>query len=203
MKFKLKYSNLSLIIILSFLIFSSCQDINFKFSLNRLEEYCLSEYIHEKTLVIYNVSSTSNKTKYAQYFYGELRINRVMKDYKFPFITDKTGDYELCITNYDHILIEVNFSLKYGIGAKDFSSISKKKDLKPIEFIVENLEDKARDISKIITFEHNKYKWIENLLDELSNKIIIFSFCIISCMVFVSILEMIFLKKFMKKRKLI
>ena len=203
MKFKIKYYNLSLIIILSFLTFSSCQDINFKFSLNRLEEYCLSEYIHEKTLVIYNVSSTSNKTKYAQYFYGELRINRVMKDYKFPFITDKTGDYELCITNYDHILIKVNFSIKYGIGAKDFSSISKKKDLKPIEFIVENLEDKARDISKIITFEHNKYKWIENLLDELSNKIIIFSFCIISCMVFVSILEMIFLKKFMKKRKLI
>ena len=198
--------NFLIIIKISFLIFSSFsspQEINFRFSLNRLEEYCFSEYFQEKTYVIYNVSSTSKQTKYIHKFYNEVRINRIMKEFKLPFTTEKSGDYELCIMNYDHALIEVNFSLKYGFGAKDYSSIAKKKDLKITELIVEKIEDRAKDIAKIISFEKNKNNKIENILDELLNKIIIFSVCIIICMIVVGFLEVSYLKQYLKNRKII
>ena len=192
-----------IIIKLSLLIFSSSQEINFKFTLNRLEEYCLSESFQEKTFVIYNISSTSIETKYIYKFYNEVLINNIMQKFNFPFTTKKSGDYELCIMNYDHHLIEVNFSLKYGLAAKDYSSIAKKKDLKPTELIVEKMEDRARDIAKIISFEKNKSIGIEGILDELLNKIIIYSTSIVICMIFVGILEIVYLKKFMKNRKII
>ena len=127
----------------------------------------------------------------------------MMKEFKFPYSTEKSGDYELCIINYDYDLIEVNFSMKYGLGAKDYSSIAKKKDLKPTELIVEKMEDKAKDIAKIISFEKNKNIGIEGILDELLNKIIIYSTTIVICMIFVGILEIVYLKKFMQKRKII
>ena len=126
-----------------------------------------------------------------------------MKDLNVPFTTEQTGDYELCIMNYDHILIELNFSLKYGLGAKDYSSIARKKDLKPTELIVEKMEDRARDIVKILSFERNKYIRTDKILDELCIKIMAYSILIVICMVSVGVLEIIYLKKFMKKRKVI
>ena len=192
-----------IIIKLSLLIFSSSQEINFKFTLNRLKEYCLSETFQEKTFVIYNVSSSSIETKFIYKFFNEVLIIDMMKEFKFPYSTEKSGDYELCIINYDYDLIEVNFSMKYGLGAKDYSSIAKKKDLKPTELIVEKMEDKAKDIAKIISFEKNKSIGIEGILDELLNKIIIYSTTIVICMIFVGILEIVYLKKFMQKRKII
>ena len=185
------------------LIISSSKEINLKFSLERLEEYCLSEYLEEKTYVIHDISSNSTKTQYIHKYDNIYLIHRITKEFQFPYVTEKSGDYEICITNYDHILIEVNFSMKYGLDAKDYSEISKKKDLKPTELILEKMEDKARDLAKIIIFEKNKYMKIINIFDELYNKICIFSFCVVICMIFVGILEMIYLKKFMKKRKLI
>ena len=192
-----------IIIKLSLLIFSSSQEINFKFTLNRLKEYCLSETFQEKTFVIYNVSSSSIETKFIFKFFNEVLIIDMMKEFKFPYSTEKSGDYELCIINYDYDLIEVNFSMKYGLGAKDYSSIAKKKDLKPTELIVEKMEDRARNIAKIISFEKNKSIGIEGILDELLNKIIIYSTSIVICMIFVGILEIVYLKKFMKNRKII
>ena len=192
-----------IIIKLSLLIFSWSQEINFKFTLNRLKEYCLSESFQEKTLVIYNISSSSIETKFIFKFFNEVLINNMMNEFKFPFTTEKSGDYELCIRNFDHQLIEVNFSMKYGLAAKDYSSIAKKKDLKPTELIVEKMEDRARDIAKIISFEKNKNIGIEGILDELLNEIIIYSTTIVICMIFVGILEIVCLKKFMQNRKII
>ena len=192
-----------IIIKLSLLIFSWSQEINFKFTLNRLKEYCLSESFQEKTFVIYNISSSSIETKFIFKFFNEVLINNMMNEFKFPFTTEKSGDYELCIRNFDHQLIEVNFSMKYGLAAKDYSSIAKKKDLKQTELIVEKMEDRARDIAKIISFEKNKNIGIEGILDELLNEIIIYSTIIVICMIFVGILEIVCLKKFMQNRKII
>ena len=200
----IKNNILFLILIkLSLLIFSSSQEINFKFTLKRLEEYCLAESIPENTLVIYNITSSSNKTKYILRFSNDIHIYKIMKDLNVPFTTERTGDYELCIMNYDHILIELNFSLKYGLGAKDYSSIARKKDLKPTELIVEKMEDRARDIVKILSFERNKYIRTDKILNELCIKIMAYSILIVICMVSVGVLEIIYLKKFMKKRKVI
>ena len=203
MKLIKKKFHFLIIIKLSLLIYTSSQEINFRFSLKRLEEYCLSEYFNENTFVIYNVTSSSIDTKYIHKYYNEVRIIKVMKEFKLPYAVEKSGDYELCIMNYDHVLIEVNFFLKYGLGAKDYSSIAKKKDLKPTELIVEKMEDRAKDIAKIISFEKNKDNNIEEILDELLNKIIFFSVCIIFCMIVVGILEIVYLKDYLKNRKII
>ena len=105
--------------------------------------------------------------------------------------------------NYDYVVIEVNYSMKYGLGAKDYSSVARKKDLKDTELILEKIEDRAKDVGNIVKFEKNKYLKIENILDQLCNTTMLSSISIVIIMVIVGILEIIFLKKYMKKRKLI
>ena len=192
-----------IIIKLSLLIFSSSQELNFKFSIKKFEEYCLSQYLEKQTYVIYNITSNSSKTKFIQKYDNAYLKHRIAQEFQLPYVTEKTGDYEICIINNDHFLIEVNFSMKYGLGAKDYSEVSKRKDLKPTELILEKMEDKARDLAKIISFEESKYIKIVNIFDELCNKILVFSCCIVICMIVVGILEIIYLKKFLKKRKII
>ena len=157
----------------------------------------------EQTLVIYNISSTSVKTKYILKYIHDIHLRKIIKELKLSFVSEKSGDYELCIMNYDYVVIEVNFSMKYGLGAKDYSSVARKKDLKDTELILEKIEDRAKDVGNIVKFEKNKYLKIENILDQLCNTTMLSSISIVIIMVIVGILEIIFLKKYMKKRKLI
>ena len=109
----------------------------------------------------------------------------------------------MCITGLDKNISEIHFTLKYGIDAKDYSSLARSKDLKPIDLALEKLDDRAKDISKGISFSQFKDRNFEKILDKVSSKVIIFSIVIICCMLFVGYLEAIYLKNFMRRRKLI
>ena len=37
----------------------------------------------------------------------------MMKEFKFPFTTEKSGDYELCIINYDYDLYYLLYVLSH------------------------------------------------------------------------------------------
>ena len=41
-----------------------------------------------------------------------------------------------CVKNPNNVPVNVNFNLKYGVAAKDYSEVAKAKDLKPIELDV-------------------------------------------------------------------
>ena len=60
---------------------------------------------------------------------------------KESFTTYVGGYYECCIKNLHNEENEVNFELKYGVAAKDYSEVAKTKDLKPMELNLLKLED--------------------------------------------------------------
>ena len=70
----------------------------------------------------------------------------------------------------------IYFILKYGVGAKDYSSLARTKDLKPVDLALEKLKDKVKDLSKRISFSQSKDNNFENIFDNISSKIMIFSF---------------------------
>ena len=192
-----------LIINFYLIIFTICEKYDFKFKLRRLDENCFSEYFPDKTLVIYKITSTSEKTRFQLRFENEIKVSKLTKELLLPFTTFEGGDYEMCITGLDKNISEIHFTLKYGIDAKDYSSLARSKDLKPIDLALEKLDDRAKDISKGISFSQFKDRNFEKILDKVSSKVIIFSIVIICCMLFVGYLEAIYLKNFMRRRKLI
>jgi len=194
---------LSIIIFFSFLSQINNQKIDFRFNLRKLDENCFSEYFPDKTLVIYNITSTSKKMKILFKFENDVRVGRKTDEFFLSIITEKGGNYEICITNLDKTIHTVNFSLKYGVGAKDYSSIPRAKDLKPVDLALEKLSDKAKDMSKQISFSQRNEKIFESFFEILSSKVVMFSFLIIICMILVGYYEIIYLKNFMRRRKII
>ena len=99
--------------------------------------------------------------------------------------------------------VEILFALKYGVGAKDYSSIARAKDLKPVDLALEKLSDRAKDMSHRISFSQSHEDMFEFFLDSISSKVMIFSSIVIVIMILVGYMETLYLKNFMRRRKII
>ena len=204
MKVSLKFFNYFLFIIINSLILTSCQESRFKFMLDSKIEECFSEYFPDKTLVIYEISSPGSKNKYRLINPKKAVVEeKENSDFNHPFTTYEGGVYEICITNLENKPNEIEFSVKYGVGAKDYSSIARAKDLKPVDLALEKLSDRAKEMSHRISFSQSHENIFEKFLDSISSKVMIFSSIIMCIMMVVGYMETLYLKNFMRRRKII
>ena len=200
----LSYVYYIVFIFIDLLILCSCQEIKFRFFLPSNVEECFSEYFPDKTLVIYEISSPASNNKYVITNPKKGIIEeKTDASFIYPFTTYEGGVYELCITNLANEVSDIEFSLKYGVGAKDYSSIARAKDLKPVDLALEKLSDRAKDMSHRISFSQSHENVFEKFLDSISSKIMLFSFIVIGIMVVVGYMETLYLKNFMRRRKII
>ena len=200
----LSYGYYIAFIFIDLLILCSCQEIKFRFFLPSNVEECFSEYFPDKTLVIYEISSPASNNKYVITNPKKGIIEeKTDASFIYPFTTYEGGVYELCITNLANEVSDIEFSLKYGVGAKDYSSIARAKDLKPVDLALEKLSDRAKDMSHRISFSQSHENVFEKFLDSISSKIMLFSFIVIGIMVVVGYMETLYLKNFMRRRKII
>ena len=189
---------------LNILLLISCQQSIFRFNLEPNIEECFSEYFPDKTLVIFEVSSDEGKCRYVLTNPKKVVVeDKQSVDYTYPFTTYEGGVYEICITNLERKKLEILFALKYGVGAKDYSSIARAKDLKPVDLALEKLSDRAKDLSHRISFSQSHENVFESFLDSISSKVMIFSSIVIVIMILVGYMETLYLKNFMRRRKII
>ena len=202
---KLIITNLPILIIIFINLFflSSCQEVKFKFHLKRIDEYCLTEYFPDKTLIIFKVNSDSHRIKCEVTYDDKPIMTKVTNEFIYPFTTNEGGDYSMCVTNLDTKDEDINFSLEYGVGAKDYSSIARAKDLKPVDLALEKLSDRAKQLSRFISYNQGHEKIFENILDEISSKLMIYSSIVICIMIIVGYIETLYLQNFMRRRKII
>ncbi len=198
------YSQIILLIIINLITLIYCQEFSFRFSLEPKGEECFSEYFPDKTLVIYEISSFEVKNKY-KLINPKKAIVEEKEDnsFNYPFTTYEGGVYEICITNVEQNPADIQFSVKYGVGAKDYSSIARAKDLKPVDLALEKLSDRAKDMSHRISFSQSHENVFEKFLDSISSKVMIFSTIVICIMILVGYMETLYLKNFMRRRKII
>ena len=193
-----------LFLFLNILLLISCQQSIFRFNLEPNIEECFSEYFPDKTLVIFEVASDEGKCRYVLTNPKKVVIeDKQSVDYTYPFTTYEGGVYEICITNLERKKLEILFALKYGVGAKDYSSIARAKDLKPVDLALEKLSDRAKDMSHRISFSQSHENVFESFLDSVSSKVMIFSSIVIVIMILVGYMETLYLKNFMRRRKII
>jgi hypothetical protein len=133
---------------------------------------------------------------------GKIIYRQTNTSHSFTTTTQDNGYVNICFENKGKPT-NASIALKYGIAAKDFSSLAKTKDLQPIDFEIEKIKYQSRSIERANKRANSQMRIFENKLDLLSNKIVICSIIIISIMIFIGILETIYLKKFMQRRKLI
>lgn len=95
----------------------------------------------------------------------------------------------------------LKISITHGLKAKDYSLITKYKDLLPIDNLLNQIEEKVEEIEKIIN-ESSKYdKVIDFYFQQITDKIYNYFFLCSLFILLTGIFEFSYLKNFISRRK--
>ena len=192
------------ILIISLLL-NLTKSVQFAFKIPANKIYCTGEYITENTVALFGMISNSNRFK-AEIFdpknkmlyskTGELEI-------KLSLTAAENGNHQVCITNNDRKEIQIDFEFLSGIQAQDYTDIAKESNLKPIGNSVKKVEDTIQYLIKDLTLVAKEEDRTLTVNDNISSNIYKFSFITLFAIIVIGVVETMFLKRYLHKRKII
>ena len=196
----------SLIILLSLFLFkiSLAQYHSFMMELEPGRERCLSEYYKSQTVVIFELTSNTPgiqlevKSPDGRILYHHNNYTSLCS-----ITTKSNGFYSVCAKNYARLMSEIQLSIKSGVNANDLSSVAKSKDLEPIDYELDKIIQKSPILDHFNKVSLQKQEQFSNRYKSISHKIILYSLLMIVGMVVIGVIETLYLKRFMEKRKII
>lgn len=136
MKNKIIYS---LIILINLL--NSCLTLRFFIDVKSKELKCIGEYIMENTLALFSASTPTSEIVSRLIDPNGITVYKKDNQYttKIAYTAKESGNYQFCLSNNSNQLQRVQFEVLVGVAAKDYSSIAKQSNLKPMEINVNEL----------------------------------------------------------------
>ena len=200
--------NQSLIIsILTFLLlinFSINQYSSFGMELDAFQERCLSEYYKSQTVIIIETySATQDMQLEVKAPDGRILFHNVNNTSLFSLNTAANGFYSICTKNLGRFSGEINLSIKSGVSANDFSSVAKSKDLEPIDYELDQMLKRQSMLNHFTKISQEKQNQFSVIYKNISSKIIFYSLLMIAGMIVIGVVETLYLKRFMERRKII
>ena len=168
------------------------------------QERCLTEYYTSQTVVIYELNSTSIETILeVRAPDGKILYHHIDSNSLFSLTTKNNGFYSVCAKNMDKYKNEVKLSIKSGISANDYSSVAKSKDLEPIDLELDKILKRQPLLNHFNKISLEKQNQFSSIYKSISSRIIFYSLIMICGMIAIGVIETLYLKKFMEKRKII
>ena len=200
--------NQSLIIsILTFILlinFSINQYSSFGMELDAFQERCLSEYYKSQTVIIIETySATQDMQLEVKAPDGRILFHNVNNTSLFSLNTAANGFYSICTKNLGRFSGEINLSIKSGVSANDFSSVAKSKDLEPIDYELDQMLKRQSMLNHFTKISQEKQNQFSVIYKNISSKIIFYSLLMILGMIVIGVVETLYLKRFMERRKII
>jgi hypothetical protein len=93
---------------------------------------------------------------------GSMFSKQSCADGKFAFTAPMQGEYQICFENLGMSQKQVKLDLKTGVHAKDYSSVAKKENLKPIEVELRRLEDQVQEVHTDMSYLREREEQMRN-----------------------------------------
>eukprot|EP00164_Ancoracysta_twista_P016169 GFYU01027006.1.p1 GENE.GFYU01027006.1~~GFYU01027006.1.p1 ORF type:complete len:216 (+),score=50.44 GFYU01027006.1:42-650(+) len=93
----------------------------------------------------------------------------------FAFTSSTSGDFYTCFENTDALQKGINFSLKTGVDAKDFSKVAKKDNLKPLEVELLKMEETVDEINDEMHYMRSREALMRNTNESTNARVLWFS----------------------------
>ena len=193
------------LIILFFVLIKSSISISCAFDIKPNSRYCIGEYLSEDTVAIFhiktkkknlsiNINDPKGRTLYSKKSQSEIRAS---------LTASESGNYEVCVKNNNKNEILLEFELLTGIEAQDSSLIAKESSIQPAEAAILKLKDMSKSLIKefnnVVKEEEKNLK--QN--DIISGKISTVSIITVLVMIGVGIIEALYIKQYLFRRKVI
>ena len=201
---KFSYSYLIRYIFFLFIIYQSkCQYYSFGMDLDAYPKRCLTEYYKSQTVIIFQVNSNKDILTKIKEPNGNIIYENTNSTIVFPFTTKYNGYYNFCMKNNGEGIVDIDIIIKSGIDANDYSSVAKSKDLEPIENALNKILKKEYRLNHFNKVSQENQNIFSRIYKSISNRIILYSILLIIGMILIGIIEALYLKKFMERRKII
>ena len=176
----------------------------FGMDLESFQERCLSEYYKSQTVIIYELYSESPEMQLSvKSPDGAIIYHNINTTSLFSFTTQSHGFFEVCAKNMGKYKNEVTLLIKSGVSANDYSSVAKSKDLEPIDFELDKLLEKQSLLNHLNKVSQEKQNQFGVIYKSISKRIIFYSLLMVAGMILIGVIETLYLKRFMERRKII
>ncbi|XP_031254941.1 transmembrane emp24 domain-containing protein p24delta3-like [Pistacia vera] len=126
---------------------------------------------------------------------------------QFAFTTQEAGNYLACFWLDGHNPaareVTVNIDWKTGIAAKDWESVARKEKIEGVELELRKLEGAVEAIHENLLYLKSKEAEMRAVSEKTNTRVAWFSIMSLGVCIIVSALQVLYLKRFFQKKKLI
>ncbi|KAL1214255.1 Transmembrane emp24 domain-containing protein p24delta3 [Cardamine amara subsp. amara] len=126
---------------------------------------------------------------------------------QFAFTTQESGNYLACFwadsKSHGNKNVSINIDWKTGIAAKDWNSIAKKEKIEGVELEIRKLEGAVEAIHENLLYLKNKEAEMRTVSEKTNSRVAWFSIMSLGICIAVSGLQVVYLKQYFEKKKLI
>jgi len=169
---------------------------------------CFGETVSENTLFTGSIKAetgTTNKLVVVVYDdewkqVGEFRNQSAII---FSLTTKKGGDLFACVLNNATKTAYLTIDLRYGVEAKDYTSVAKRDHLKPMEVEIAKLSDIVDSMKAVVkNIIASEDKNVEEA-DTMSDNLVVYSGITVMITIGVAVYQTLFLKRFLRSKKVL
>ncbi|CAK9179553.1 unnamed protein product [Ilex paraguariensis] len=177
---------------------------------------CVTEEIHNNVVVLadYIVISDDHShptptisTKVTSPYGNTLHRTGNSTHGKFAFTTDEAGNYLACFWVDGHNQgggdISINLEWKTGIAAKDWESVASKEQIEGVELELRKLEGVVQSIHENLLYLKNREAELRTMSAKTNSRVAWLSVMSLGVCIGVSVVQLLHLKRFFRKKKLI
>lgn len=184
------------------------------FKLEAGSEKCLKEEVHKDVLVTGNYiiedkSAIDVDIKITDSKAHILFQKEEASDGKFAFTLDTADVFSVCFNARASgnvkkgEAVEVDLSIKRGVEAKNYDELAKAESLKPLELELRRLEDLTESIVNDFALMKKREEEMRDTNESTNSRVLYFSVFSMVCLIFLATWQVLYLKKYFKKQRLI
>ena len=179
----------------------------FELEVGMRETICLSEELSSQTLFVGSIQNMVNLEVlniFIQDPKSEIIFSKSQTNFaKFSFAALTDGTYTICIHNQDLNPVSVDFDIKTGVRAKDYSGLASTKEMKEIDYRVKMYEDLIKQIHSRMQVLREREEQMRNTNLTIHSRVIAFSICTVLLLVALAVIQVLYLKRFFRAKKMI
>jgi hypothetical protein len=122
---------------------------------------------------------------------------------KFSFTALEGGPHQICIENMGEFATTVEMNIQIGAKAKDYSAVASTKDLRSAELRLKKVQDMAQQIHHELQYLREREEQMRNTNQTIHSRVIGYSVCTILFLLAIAFIQILYLKRFFKAKKVI
>uniref|UniRef100_A0A1J3GR32 Transmembrane emp24 domain-containing protein p24delta3 n=2 Tax=Noccaea caerulescens TaxID=107243 RepID=A0A1J3GR32_NOCCA len=126
---------------------------------------------------------------------------------QFAFTAQESGNYMACFwadaKSHGNKNVSINVDWKTGIAAKDWVSIAKKENIEGVELEIKKLEGAVEAIHENLLYLRHKEAEMRTVNEKTNSRVAWYSIMSLGICIAVSGLQVVYLKQYFEKKKLI